>query len=145
MEEVKTKGVSPPINRDLDIDWTSYNAKWFYKLTKNGMIWDKILEICWNDGKHLLNLLVNMNKDNSVNWDKIGVNKSYIPQLKMKMCSYWVVKRLKLSTDEKYKYYLNPMLSTYWRRTSTELIREFGDINKWFGYKWNKWCYSEIR
>lgn len=117
-----------------DVEWYVENKQSFYRMTRNPEIWDKILKICWWDRKHLLNLLVFMNSKNVVNWDKIWVKKTYLPQLKMKFSKYWVVKRLKLEWDIKYKYYLNPILSSYWRKPDKQLILWFKDINilLWF-------------
>ena len=111
----------------------------FNKLSNNMKLWAKVLDWLENE-KYLLLFIVSINKDNSINFNNdVLKDLEYrrIQKIRSHFRDRWLIKRLKLSTDSKYKRYLNPILESYGRMIQIELIREFSEENIKLWYKWN--------
>lgn len=137
--------MSLKFNSKIDYEEERYNAQNFNKITKDMQLWEQIIKKIGRDRAYLLDVLVFMEKDNSINFDRTGYSKAFIKKFRKRLENNGIVKRIKL--DEKYKRYVNPLIQNHGRSIRTNLIRQFSEENKsLYGYKFDSRsnCFKKI-
>lgn len=64
-------------------------------------------------------------KTNEVDYNILWLSDDRLKKIKTLFKQKWFVKRLKLDTESKSKYYFNPNILYYWKGVNIELINKF--------------------
>lgn len=91
----------------------------------------KLLWLIWATYYGYLLLLCNYIKtDNRVDLDILPIKWAWLVKFKWIMKKYWIIIRIKLDDMNKWEYFINPYISSYWREITLELKEAFKEINK---------------
>ncbi len=90
-----------------------------------------IIKTIWATYYWYLSFLINkLHTDNSISYELLWLNKSWLNKLKAALKKEWIVKFWKFGNMRTWKYFLNPLFSSYSWTVDRELYDMFKEDNK---------------